>query len=129
MTLNRRELTHKGESMKDRFAHVGWIAAGEMALIILSYVMTCSYVRTKRQSSYDSVKIGDTAEFVIGQLGIPSVRETPENQFLRYASKKCQMPCVERLWFENRLALDIEAWSVSLGNHGRVVEKYHWVSP
>jgi hypothetical protein len=115
--------------MKERFAHVGWTAGGAIALIVLFYLATCLYVRTKRQWSYDSVKIGDTAEFVIGQFGIPSVKETPEKPFLRYASTECHVPCAERLWFENRLALDIEAWSVSLGNDGRVVEKYHWASP
>jgi hypothetical protein len=118
-----------GESMKGRFARAGWIAAGATALIVLSYVTTYLVVRTMRQSSYDLVKIGDTAESVIARLGSPSVRETPEKPFLRYASTKCQMPCVERLWFESRLALDIEAWSVSLGNDASVVEKYHWVLP
>jgi hypothetical protein len=115
--------------MKERFAHVGWTAGGAIALIVLFYLATCLYVRTKRQWSYDSVKTGDTAQFVVGQFGIPSVKETPEKPFLRYASTECHVPCAERLWFENRLALDIEAWSVSLGNDGRVVEKYHWASP
>lgn len=115
--------------MNDRFAHPGWIAVGATGLIIVGYMATCLYVRAMRQSSFNSVKIGDQGETVIAQFGIPSVRETPDKPFLRYASTNCQAPCVERLWFENRLALDIEAWSVSLGNDGRVVEKYHWVSP
>jgi hypothetical protein len=115
--------------MNDRFAHPGWIVVGAMALIIISYVTTCLYVRAMRQSSFNSVEIGDKAESVIAQFGNPSVRETPDKPFLRYASTRCQIPCVERLWFQNRLALDIEAWSVSLGSDGRVVEKYHWVSP
>jgi hypothetical protein len=37
--------------------------------------------------------------------------------------------CVERLWFENRLGLDIEAWSIELDRGSRVVHKAHWVSP
>jgi hypothetical protein len=56
-------------------------------------------------------------------------REGPEKAFSRYASTKCQAPCVERLWFENRMALDLEAWSVSIGSDGKVVEEYHSVSP
>jgi hypothetical protein len=86
-------------------------------------------MKMKRQAAYDSVKIGDTADFVVAQFGDPSVKEGPEKPFFRYAAKKCEFPCTERLWFENRFALDIEAWSVSLGPDGRVVGKYHWLSP
>jgi hypothetical protein len=100
-----------------------------IAVILMSYVATCLYINMKHQAAYDSVKVGDPADLVILRLGSPSVREDQEKLFSRYASSKCQPPCVERLWFENRLALDMEAWSVSLGDDGRVVEKYHWVSP
>src|SRR5689334_5847777 len=65
-----------GARMNDRFAHPGWIAVGAMGLIIIGYVATCLYVRAMRQSSFNSVKIGDQAETVIAQFGIPSVRET-----------------------------------------------------
>jgi hypothetical protein len=76
------------------------------------------------------VKIGDSADFVVALFNAPPVYETPEDPpFVRYASEKCKSPCVERLWFENRLELDIEAWSISLRSDGRVVDKYHWVSP
>jgi hypothetical protein len=105
------------------------ISIAVIAAILMSYFATCMYIKMKRQAAYDSVKVGDTADSVILRFGDPSVREGQEKLFSRYASSRCQSPCVERLWFENRLALDIEAWSVSLGSDGKVIEKYHWVSP
>jgi hypothetical protein len=100
-----------------------------LIVISLLYLTTSVYVGMKRRAAYNSIRIGDSASFVITQFGNPSVREQPDHPFARYASSKCESPCVERLWFENRLTLDIEAWSVSLGSDGRVVEKYHWISP
>ena len=110
---------------------ISWAAGAIVILVLLisTYGTACMYIKMKRQAAYDSIKIGDTVDFVITQFGNPSVRENQEKLFARYASSKCQSPCVERLWFENRLELDIEAWSVSLGSDRRVVEKYHWVSP
>ena len=110
---------------------VNWIMTPIVVItvILLSYLSTCAYISTKRQATFDSVNVGDTEDSVVLRLGPPSVREVQERLFSRYASSKCQSPCVERLWFENRLALDIEAWSVSLGSDRRVLEKYHWVSP
>lgn len=105
------------------------VTIAALVLIVLSYGTACFYIKMQRQAAYDSVKIGDTGDFVIALFGKSSVSENSEKPFYRYASKNCSLPCVERLWFENRLALDIEAWSVSLGKDGRVVEKYHWVSP
>jgi hypothetical protein len=96
---------------------------------LLLYAGACVYIKIKRQAAYDAVKIGDTAGSVIAQLGSPSVKETSDKLFSRYASSKCQSPCTERWWFENRLAFDIEAWSVSIGNDGTVVGKDHWLSP
>jgi hypothetical protein len=105
------------------------IAVGASIVVVLLYAGTCMYVRAKRQEAFNSIKVGDAADSVVARFGNPSVRERPEKLFPRYASTKCQAPCVERLWFENRLALDLEAWSVSLGSDGKVVEKYHWISP
>jgi hypothetical protein len=108
---------------------IGWLVTVTLIAIICAYGTTCLYTKIKREAAYDSVNVGDTEDFVIAQFGTPSVRENPDQLFARYVSSKCQLPCVERLWFENRLLLDIEAWSVSLGNDRRVVENYHWVSP
>jgi hypothetical protein len=100
------------------------IAIGTVVCVVLLYAATCVHVRTKRQKAFSTISVGDSVDSVIERFGNPSVRETTEKLFTRYAT-----PCAERLWFENRLALDIEAWSVSIGTDGRVVEKYHWVSP
>jgi hypothetical protein len=79
--------------------------------------------------AFNSINEGDTAISVVEIFGEPSVREGPDKLFTRYGASRCQSPCAERLWFENRLALDLEAWSVSLGSDGRVVRKSHFVSP
>ena len=105
------------------------IAIAGVAAVAFSYITICSYVQAKRQEAFNSVNEGDTASSVVARFGTPSVREGPEKPFSRYGASRCQSPCVERLWFENRLALDLEAWSVSLGSDGRVVKKSHWVSP
>jgi hypothetical protein len=111
-----------------RFGWVTIIIGGIVAVAFL-YLAACLYIHIKRQSAFNSINIGDTADSVMARFGDPSVREGPERLFSRYASAKCVLPCVERLWFENRLALDLEAWSVSLGSDGKVIDKYHWVSP
>jgi hypothetical protein len=72
-----------------------------------------------RQAAYESVKIGDREDFVIARFGKPSIRETPGKVFSRYAASGCQALCAERLWFENRLALQLPFMelSESMGNH------------
>jgi len=101
-------------------------------LLLLSpvlYITSCIFVSERRASAFDVINIGDTRDTVIGQFGMPSHVERPGVLFARYASHQCQSPCVERLWFENRLSLDIEAWSVELDQGGRVIKKSHWASP
>jgi hypothetical protein len=105
------------------------VTVGGVAATFFLYAVTCIYERAKRQEAFNSVSIGDSIDSVVMRFGDPSVRESPDKLFARYASTKCQPPCAERLWFENRLAFDLEAWSVSIGGDGTVVEKYHWVSP
>lgn len=100
-----------------------------VVVVPIIYIATCSYISETRNKAYELVKIGDTQEALIRRLGNPSVREKANSVFLRYTSKVCENPCVERLWYENRLALDIEAWSVELDHNNRVIKKTHWVSP
>ena len=85
------------------------------------------YVKYERQQGFELVKIGDTRASVERVMGSPSVIEGQGEAFRRYSNGPCD--CFERLWYENRLALDIEAWSVDIGQDGRVTKKYHWVSP
>ena len=100
------------------------------ALVIpVMYISTCTLVAENKGRAFNLIKIGDTQSDVIRLLGNPSVREKSGTLFSRYASQGCQSPCVERLWFENRLALDLEAWSIELAEGDRVIKKTHWVSP
>ena len=105
----------------DHRIRFGWviIVIGGVLAVVLLYVAACVYVHMKRQNAFNSINIGDTAGAVIARFGNPSFREGPEKLFSRYATVKCEPPCVERLWFENRLALDLESWSVSLGSELR----------
>jgi hypothetical protein len=93
------------------------------------YLSTCTYISDEHTRAFDSVRIGDTKESVLKQFGKPSVSEKEDVPFVRYSSIACSAPCVERLWFENRMTFDIEAWSIELGADHRVVHKAHWVSP
>lgn len=97
---------------------------------ILGSIGACSYKSHVRNSAFEAVNVGDTEENVISQFGSqPSVRETSNALFSRYASRPCSGECKERLWFENRLSFDTEAWSVEMDKNKRVVKKSRWTSP
>lgn len=97
---------------------------------VASSIGMCSFKSHSRNSAFDAVQVGDTEATVIARFATqPSVRESPGALFARYASQPCGGVCAERLWFENRLSLDTEAWSVELDKNGRVIKKSRWVSP
>jgi len=96
---------------------------------IVAYLVACSGISASKARAFESIKPGDSRRTVVDALGAPDERELPEKLFSRYASKPCGSPCKERLWFENRLTLDIEAWSVELDQDDRVIHKAHWFSP
>lgn len=98
------------------------------ALFVL-YVGACSYVSHKRSGAFETIKTGDAEGDVIALFGSPSVREKKDALFSRYATEPCTGDCVERLWFENRMTLDTEAWSVELDSSRTVIKKTHWASP
>lgn len=104
-----------------------------LALLLLGsmvlYLVTCSGLSASKSRAFDSIKPGDSRKAVVDVLGAPDVRELPEQLFARYASKPCSGACTERLWFENKLSLGIEAWSVELDKNGRVIHKAYWNSP
>ncbi|WP_145608980.1 hypothetical protein [Nitrospirillum amazonense] len=105
-----------------------WSSSG-LALILATVIAAAFYTTTRTQSSFDTIEVGQTEKSVIGILGRPSVTEYPSRPFTRYAVHGCETPCARRIWYENRLALDMEAWSISIGDNGTVLEKYHWLSP
>lgn len=106
-----------------------------VALLVLAGAVAgsigaCSYKSHVRNSAFDAVQVDDTEASVIARFGTqPSVREKPDALFSRYASQPCGGACAERLWFENRLSFDTEAWSVELDKNSRVIKKSRWVSP
>lgn len=92
-----------------------------VATCVVGSIAACSYTSHVRNTAFDAVQMGDTQASVIARFGTqPSVRETPDALFTRYASGPCDQ-CVERIWFENRLSLDVEAWSLELDGDGRVM--------
>lgn len=98
-------------------------------VIPIFYISTCSIISYSRTRSFDAVEVGEGRNSVIVKLGAPSKIEMPDHLFVRYAATQCKTPCVKRLWYENRLAFDSEAWSVELDADDVVVHKAHWVSP
>ena len=93
------------------------------------YFSACSYLSVGTSSAYKSIKLGDSEDAVINLLGKPSVIERPDTIFSRYASTPCEEPCRKRLWFENRLSFDTQAWSVELDENAQVIKKSRWTSP
>lgn len=78
-------------------------------IIPMLYVTACNFLSKRRASAFASINTGDAREVVLKHFGLPSKIERAGTLFARYASQQCQNPCVERLWFENRLTLDMEA--------------------
>lgn len=103
---------------------IGFLALAVMGL----YLVACSGLSTSKSRAFDSIKLGDSRAAVVEALGTPDVRELPEKLFARYASRPCSGACKERLWFENKLSLEIEAWSVELDENGHVIHKAYWHS-
>lgn len=103
---------------------IGLLLLGVLAL----HFAACSGLSTSKSRAFDSIKLGDSRTAVIDAIGTPDVRELPEKILARYASKPCSGACKERLWFENKLSLGIEAWSVELDENGRVIHKAYWHS-
>ena len=97
--------------------------------VVISYIAACVYISNQRDKAFDAVKPGDKREKVLALFESSFVVENNDSPFLRYASTTCVAPCRERLWFENRLTLDTEAWSVEFGDDQRVIEKTLWNSP
>ena len=93
-----------------------------------AYVATCSVISTTRSRAFESIKVGDSRAGVVRTLGEPSFVELSNRPFTRYATGPCAN-CNARLWFENRLSLDTEAWSIELDDHDRVTHKAAWHSP
>ena len=101
-------------------------------LLLLSpvfYVVTCSFIAHNWSGKFERIAIGDSKAAVIALFREPSHIEHPDILYSAYAYENCSDPCVERLWYENRLSMDIEAWAFEIDKDNRVIYKGHWVSP
>lgn len=105
------------------------IIVGSVILVPLLYIGACSAISHQRDRGFAQVKEGDTEQQVIAAMGEPSDRETASNRLAKYGLPECQAPCVQRLWYLNKLGLVGEAWSVELDASGHVVHTAHIVSP
>jgi len=100
-----------------------------VSLPVLS-VSSCAMISHARNEAFEKIGVGQTRADVVKAFGVsPSFVEGAGVGFPRYASQPCHGRCAERMWFENRLSMDMEAWSVELDGQGRVVEKTRWHSP
>ncbi len=97
--------------------------------IPILFFSACSYISHKGNNAFDATLMGDSSASVVRKFGLPYVMQTRGNGFPRYTADMCEGQCAKRLWFENKVSFDIEAWSVDLDEKGHVVAKYHWVSP
>ena len=101
-------------------------------LLLLSpifYAVTCSFVSYNWSEKFERIAIGDSKAAVLTLFGKPSHIEHPDIVYPGYGSERCQDPCVERLWYENRLGLAGEAWSFEIDKDKRVISNDYWVSP
>jgi hypothetical protein len=105
------------------------IALLSLSILIILYLSSCGYIAHSKNKSFDLIKMGDSEQDVILEMGNPTVREKGDVLFSRYASKKCQGTCSERFWYENRLSFDTQAWSIDLNKENRVINKSRWISP
>ena len=106
-----------------------WVILGLLALP-LGGIGACALNAYRADKAFDAISIGDSEARVIERFGSqPSVRERPGSPFTRYASQACEGDCTERLWFENGLSLDTQAWSVELDLNRHVIRKARWISP
>ena len=102
-----------------------------LCVLILSpalYVAACCVFSNSRKEAFYQIQPGDTRQAVLARFGKPSQVERPGDAVGRYSGVPCTHPCAERLWFENRLSSELEAWSMDLDQNGRVVGKLYLVS-
>ncbi|WP_313413372.1 hypothetical protein [Stenotrophomonas sp.] len=100
-----------------------------LAGLFVAYVAGCSAISAWHSRALASVPVGAGKAEVLRGLGQPDVVEDAGVPFTRYASSGCSGHCAQRWWYENRLGLDTEAWSVELDAADRVLATSHLTSP
>lgn len=98
--------------------------------VLLSFgLFRCQTMSEQKNKAFNAVNLDDTIDAVIQRLGRPSKIQHSLEPFGRYTSSKCEGACRERFWYENRICLDIQAWSIEFDGENKVIGKNHWVSP
>ena len=100
-----------------------------VSITLLGAIAACTYTVSKYESAFAATSSGEKESQVTARFGAPSVRESQNEPFLLYATKACEPPCAERLWWEHPVLKGIEAWSVEFNAQGNVIAAAHWVSP
>jgi len=107
-----------------------WWVILTIVLLPVLYVSSCSIIASHTQREFDAIHVGSTKQQVVDAMGDPSVLEGSSGPpFRRYTAYACAGACVERFWYENRMGMDIEAWSVAFDANGTVIETSHLTSP
>jgi len=105
-------------------------AAWAVILVPLLYISTCSVISSRTTRAFEKISVGDSEQQVSEALGTPSIREkSAVAPFRRYTAYACKPPCADRFWYENRMGMDLEAWSIEFDASGKVIKKSKWTSP
>ena len=113
-----------------RLSKTAKMVVAAMVLLPVLSVSSCSAISNIHGHDFAKVKEGDMAPQVIAVMGQPSDREwSGGRRVLAYGAPDCTKPCVQRLWYLNRLSLVGEAWMIELNGQGRVVRTAYIVSP
>jgi hypothetical protein len=106
------------------------LVVGAVVLAPLLYITSCSVISRVHDRHFEQVKEGDQEVRVIATMGQPSDEEWAGGRRVpQYGAPDCTSPCMQRLWYLNRLSLVGEAWMIELDGHGRVVRTAYIVSP
>jgi hypothetical protein len=106
------------------------VVVGALVLAPLLYITSCSVISHVHDGAFVHVNEGDTEVQVIAAMGRPSDREWAGGRHVpQYGAPDCASPCVQRLWYLNRLSLVGEAWMIELDGKGRVVQTSFVESP
>lgn len=104
------------------------IFVGLVVFVPFLYITSCSVI--SHVHDFAQVKEGDVEAHVITTMGQPSDEERAGGRRVpRYGAPECAAPCVQRLWYLNRLSIVGEAWMIELSDQGRVVRTAYIVLP
>jgi hypothetical protein len=106
------------------------VVVAAIVLAPMIYITSCSAISHVHDRDFAYVKEGDMASQVIAVMGQPSDREWSGGRRVpAYGAPECTKPCVQRLWYLNRLSLVGEAWMIEFDANGRVKRTAYIESP